>query len=261
MPIVVRTESFEGPMDLLYHLIEKHEIDIYDIPIALLADQYMAVLKTLTQPDMDSMSEFVLMAAHLLEIKSKMLLPLPPADDEEEEDPRAELVRKLIEYKRFKTAAESFRDYEAQGALVFYKAHDVTLPFEELRKRPVDLDEVLADVTVDVLYAAFEEVMKRKELKTDKIRSTFGAVEKDPYTVEEKQAHIRNLVRLYGAVEFREIFAYDARKIEMVVTFLALLELIKTREISVAQDDLFGKITLCRNEGEKDAVDGAGSGD
>ena len=258
MPILIKTEAFEGPMDLLYHLIEKHEIDIYDIPIALLADQYIAALRLMQQPDMESMSEFVLMAATLLEIKSKLLLPLPPSEeDEEEEDPRAELVRKLVEYKRFKTAAEGFRDFEAQGALVFYKPCDETLPFAELSVAPVDVGAVLSDITLDVLYAAFEEVMKRKELKTDRIRSTFGAVEKDKFTVEEKQAHIRNLLRLYRTVAFDEIFTEGARKMEKVVTFLALLELIKMKALAITQDALFGKIMLSEMEGEANEAGGA----
>ena len=245
MPILIKTEAFEGPMDLLYHLIEKNEIDIYDIPIALLADQYIAALRVMHRPDMESMSEFILMAATLLEIKSKMLLPAPPrADEDEPEDPRDELVRKLIEYKRFKSAAESFRGFEAQGQLVFYKQADESLPFAELYRPAIDIDELLSDVTLDALYAAFEDVMKRKELKTDKIRSSFGAVEKDRFTIEEKQAHIRNLLRLYKTVSFDEIFTPGARRMEKVVTFLALLELIKVKAISITQDALFGKIQL-----------------
>jgi len=256
MPIHVKTESFEGPMDLLYHLIEKHEIDIYDIPIALLADQYMAMLKTMQRPDMESMSEFVLMAARLLEIKSRMLLPAPPrGDEEEDEDPRAELVRKLIEYKRFKTAANDLREYEARGALVFYKPADESLPFAELYKPQVDVAELLSGVTMDALYAAFEEVMKRRELKTDKVRSGFGAVEKDKYTIEEKQAHIRNLIRLYNSVSFEDVFAPGARKMEKVVTFLALLELIRMKAIVIAQEELFGTIVLRGREAETDEAD------
>ena len=259
MPILVKTESFEGPMDLLYHLIEKHEIDIYDIPIALLAEQFIVALKLMQEPDMDSMSEFVLMAAHLLEIKSKMLLPAPPAAEGEEiEDPRAELVRKLIEYKLFKTVAESFRDFEATGAKVFYKSADDSLPFAELyARRPVDVSESLDGVSLDALYAAFEEVMKRKELKVDKVRSSFNAVAKDLYTVEEKQAHIRNLLRLYKTVAFDEIFAAGARKMEKVVTFLALLELIKVKAIAISQESLFGKIILRGMEAEREETDGA----
>jgi len=258
MPILVKTESFEGPMDLLYHLIEKHEIDIYDIPIALLADQFMETISTMPQPDMESMSEFVLMAARLLEIKSKMLLPkLPSDDDEEEEDPRDELVRKLIEYKLFKTAAEGFRDFEAHGVRAVYKGQDETLPFAEMYTGDADVGEVLDGLTLDTLYAAFEEVMKRKELKTDKIRSTFNAVAKDLYTIGEKQAHIRNLVRIYDSVAFNDIFTLDARRMEKVVTFLALLELIKTKEITISQEELFGKIILRRMEAEREDVDGA----
>jgi len=258
MPIHVKTDSFEGPLDLLYHLIEKHEIDIYDIPIALLADQYMAVLQAMQRPDMESMSEFVLMAARLLEIKSRMLLPSPPKGDEDEdedEDPRAELVRKLIEYKRFKTAAEDLREFEKRGAQVFYKPADESLPFAELYARQVDIGELLDGVTMDALYAAFEEVMKRRELKTDKIRSNFGAVEKDKYTIEEKQAHISNLIRLYKTVAFDEIFAPGARKMEMVVTFLALLELIRRNTIAIEQADLFGKIILRGKEAETCEID------
>ena len=256
MPILVKTETFEGPLDLLYHLIEKHEIDIYDIPIALLADQFIEAINAADTPDMESMSEFVLMAAQLLEIKSKMLLPKQEDDEEEEEDPREELVRKLIEYKLFKTAAESFRDFEAHGSRAVYKQQDETLPFADMYMSQVDVGDVLGDVTIDALYAAFEEVMKRKELKVDKVRSSFNSVKRDLFTIEEKQTHIRNLVRLYDSVLFDDVFTLDARRMEKVVTFLALLELIKTKEITISQDVLFGKIVLRRMEAELEDVDG-----
>ena len=174
--VTLKLENFEGPISLLYHLIEKNKIDIYDIPIAEITRQYMAVLDDAKRRDMEIMSEFLVMAASLLEIKSRLLLPRPKKEnEEEEEDPREELIRKLIEYKRFKDAAKELKNREKRAAYTIYKKPDSSLAmFKEEEK--AEIDEILRGITFEDLLKAYEDVVKRKELKTDKVRSGFKAV-------------------------------------------------------------------------------------
>lgn len=159
--INIRLAAFEGPLDLLYHLIEKNEIDIYDIPIAALTEQYLAYLDAAEDRDMDGMSEFLLMAATLLEIKSKLLLPKPKAEEEEGPDPREELVQRLLEYKRIKDATETLKEREEEAALVYYKEADASVA--KLKEQPPqELEDLLQGITMDDLYQAFRQVMAEK---------------------------------------------------------------------------------------------------
>ncbi len=240
---------FEGPMDLLYHLIEKNEIDIYDIPIAALTEQYLEYLQRMQNVDLEHMSAFILMASELLEIKSKMLLP-QKEKKEDEEDPRASLVERLVEYKKFKEVTDVLREREAYAGQVLYRVSDKTI-LEILKpEKKIDLEEFLGDLTVDALFQAFEEVMRRKEAKRDKIRSSFRSVEKDLFTIEDKTELLRDLLLLSPVVRFSEIFREDTSKIEIVVTFLALLELIKLKEIKISQEKAFGEIVLMGGKSE-----------
>ena len=239
----VKFETFEGPIELLYHLIEKNKIDIYDIPIASLTEQYIEVIESENYRNMDNISEFMVMAATLIEIKSKMLLPSPPSEDQEEIDPRAQLVERLLEYKKFKSISEDFKDRREKAAQVFYKDCDV--PDEFLKyKEPIDINDVLKGVTIDDIYKAFKDVMGRKENKIDKVRSSFKSVERDLFTIEEKMDYITDLLTLNPKVYFKRMFRPGAGKNEKVVTFLALLELIKTKTISFQQNELFGDIEI-----------------
>lgn len=243
--INIRLDAFEGPLDLLYHLIEKNEIDIYDIPIASLTEQYLAYLDAAEDRDMDGMSEFLLMAATLLEIKSKMLLPKPKTEEEEGPDPREELVQRLLEYKKIKDATETLREREEDAALFFFKEADASV--EKLREQPPqELDDILAGITLDDLHEAFLQVMARQETKVDKVRSSFRSVQKDLFTISEKMEYIRDLLilRPYGTTAFHTIFRENAGKMEKVVTFLALLELIKQKEVQISQERNFGEILI-----------------
>lgn len=244
--INIRLDAFEGPLDLLYHLIEKNEIDIYDIPVAALAEQYLAYLDAAEDRDMDGMSEFLLMAATLLEIKSKLLLPKTKAEAEEEgPDPREELVQKLLEYKQIKEATETLREREEDAAQFFYKEADASV--EKLKERePEELDEILQGVTLDDLCVAFRRVLERNETKVDRIRSSFRSVQKDIFTISEKMEYIRDLLilRPNGETAFHRIFRENAGKMEKVVTFLALLELIKQKEVQITQERNFGEILI-----------------
>ena len=242
--INIRLDAFEGPLDLLYHLIEKNEIDIYDIPIASLTEQYMAYLEAAEDRDMDGMSEFLLMAATLLEIKSKMLLPKPKTEEEEGPDPREELVQRLLEYKKIKDATETLREREEDAALVFYKEADASVA-KLKEQEPQDLDDILMGVTLDDLHTAFLQVMARQETK---VRSSFRSVQKDLFTVSEKMEYIRDLLilRPHGTTAFHTIFRENAGKMEKVVTFLALLELIKQKEVQITQERNFGEILISK---------------
>ena len=245
--VTIRLDAFEGPLDLLYHLIEKNEIDLYDIPIASLTDQYMQYLEQAEDRDMDGMSEFLVMAATLLYIKSRMLLPVQKKEEEEGPDPREELVERLLEYKKIKGVTDTFREKEETAALVFYKKADEAV--KKLReKEPETLNDLLHGVSMDDLYQAFQQVMARKENRADPVRSGFDRVEKDRFTVEEKMEYIRDLLILRPQTAFREVFRKHAGKMERVITFLALLELIKQKEVTITQEETFGEIWMSKYE-------------
>lgn len=237
----IKLEVFEGPFDLLFHLIEKNKLDIYDIPISSLTDQYMQYLETLESDDMESLSEFLLMAATLLEIKSKMLLPAAAAD-EEEADPRDELVSRLLEYKYYKELANIFDERQYFSEQIYFKKPDES-SFNYERPE-VKLTEILDGINHDALYKIFKDVLNRQELKIDKIRSGFNSVVKDLYTVEDKINHIKNLLFLKPEIRFSEIFRENSSKSEKITTFLAMLELIKMKQITVFQDNIFADIFL-----------------
>lgn len=245
--IEVRLEFFEGPFDLLFHLIEKNEIDIYDIPISSLTEQYMEHIKLLKNIDMDSMSQFMLMAATLIEIKSKMLIPIHNKD-EESVDPREELVNRLIEYKRFKEITSSLKEFETVGEKFVYREPEKEIINLFSKERLPEVSQLLEEVTLDNLFSIFENVLKRKELKVDKIRSGFSSIKRDLYTLEDKIDYIKNLLVISGKVAFKSMFKKDSDKLEKVVTFLAMLELIKAKYIEVVQDDTFDEIYVYKRE-------------
>lgn len=164
MAISVKLQAFEGPLDLLLHLIEKNKINIYDIPIVEITEQYMEYIKQMKEHDLNVVSEFLVMAAWLLEIKSKMLLPKEVNDEGEEEDPREELVRQLLEYKMYKFMASELKERQVDAALSFYK--EPTVPKEVAQyEEPVDLVELLSGVSLAKLYKVFELVIKNKKIK------------------------------------------------------------------------------------------------
>ncbi len=254
--MTVRLDSFSGPLDLLYHLIEKNEIDIYDIPISTLTDQYIEFISREENKDMEGMSEFIVMAATLIEIKSRMLLP-KPRSDEPEEDPREALVQKLIEYKKFKSAAEIFMQKSEEASKVYYREPDVIIP-ELTKKEELSVEECLSGLTMDDLYRAFRDVMIRKEKKVDKVRSGFRSVRRDNFTIDEKIVSLKSILRLTPKVKFYEMFSDDTTKEEILVTFLALLELIRRHSAAVEQDDAFGEIVISAGENLDDSGDESG---
>lgn len=245
MGIEVKLTAFEGPLDLLLHLIEKNKVDIYDIPIAVITEQYLEYLDEMQRADMDNMSEFLVMAATLLRIKSQMLLPKEVNEEGEEEDPRAELVKRLIEYKVYKYASSELKDLNVEANKCMYKLP--TLPEEVLAYRePIRPEEIIAGqgITLLQLKKTFEFVMRKKSSKLDPIRSQFGEIRQDEVKIEDKIIFIRDKIKEYRKIDFQILLEGQATKVEIIVTFLALLELMKMGQVHVFQEDVGSKILI-----------------
>ncbi|MBQ6197145.1 MAG: segregation/condensation protein A [Lachnospiraceae bacterium] len=237
-----KLESFEGPLDLLLHLIEKNKVDIYDIPIALITEQYLEAIAQMPDKDLDSMSEFLLMASTLLEIKARMLLPREE-EEEEEGDPRAELVARLLEYKKYKLLSAQMRSLEEGSDKLWYRAQD--LPQEVAKyKPPVDLDHLLKNETAEKLQRIFDEIMRRQSDRTDEVHSHFGEIEREAVQIGDRLDYVKERVRKPGRHSFRSLLGSSATKLEIVITFLAILELIKTGEIRLSEDSTRDDFTL-----------------
>ena len=235
MGISVKLEAFEGPLDLLLHLIDKNKVNIYDIPIADITEQYMEYVRKMQEENLDIVSEFLVMAATLLDIKCRMLLPKEVDEEGNEEDPRAELVEQLLEYKLFKAMAEELKGQQLDALKTYYRKPDIP---EEVSgyTPPVDLNEVVGDVNLIKLNAIFADVMKRKEDKVDPVRSKFGKIEKEEVTMSEKLVDIKAFMMEHKSFGFRELLMKGASKVAVIVTFLVVLELMKTGFITVKQE-------------------------
>lgn len=243
MEVSFKLEVFEGPLDLLLHLIDKNKINIYDIPIAEITDQYMEYLDQMEKADLNVMSEFLLMAATLLDIKSRMLLPKEVNEDGEEEDPREELVERLLNYKMYKSMAVELRDKEVETGQSAYRKMD--LP-EEVAKYvpPVDMDSLLADVDLQKLNDVFNEVLKRSKEKIDPIRSKFGKIEQEEISLEDKILWMSAYADHHQSFSFRHILELQKNRTHMIVAFQAVLELIKTGKIRVQQESIEDDILI-----------------
>jgi segregation and condensation protein A len=236
-PVVVKLERFEGPLDLLLHLIKRDEIDIYDIPISRITQQYLAYLELMRALDLEVAGEFLVMAATLMRIKAKMLLPAPQADEEEEEgDPREELVQRLIEYRQFKEAASTLRVREEDRRRLYERG---MLPSED-DAGPLPL----APASLFDLMDAFHRVIARiPEPAVYEVRA-------EVFDVEEKMTEIASAVAEDGTVMFSALLLRCRARAEMVVTFVALLELIKLGQVTVIQTEHFDDITIVHREPE-----------
>ncbi|MBR5597398.1 MAG: segregation/condensation protein A [Lachnospiraceae bacterium] len=247
MALAVKLEVFEGPLDLLLHLIDKNKIDIYDIPIVVITEQYLEYIKQLETEDMNVMSEFLLMASTLLDIKCKMLLPKEVNADGEEEDPREELVQKLLEYKMYKYMSFELKDRELDASKNYYK--DPTIPKEVAAyQAPIDYDALFADVNLSRLHEIFQATLKRQEDKIDPIRSQFGKIEKDEINMDEKLVYIQDYVKNHKKFSFRKLLEKSHNKMEIVITFLTILEMMKMGQITIRQDNLFDDIEITSQE-------------
>lgn len=231
----VKLQAFEGPLDLLLHLIDKNKVNIYDIPIAEITDQYMEYVNAMDKEDLEVVSDFLVMAATLLDIKSRMLLPSEEEAEMDEEDPRAELVERLLEYKMYKSMAFELKDRQFDTERMLFKKE--TVPEEVAKYRPpVDLDALLVGVNLGKLNAVFQSVLRRQEDKIDPIRSKFGSIKKEPFRVPEKIIEVLHMAAEKGRISLKELLESQSGKIELVVTFLAVLELMKMGQITVTED-------------------------
>ena len=230
----VKLEVFEGPLDLLLYLIKKDEVDIYDISIERITQQYLEFMEAFKTLDLDVAGEFVVMAANLIYIKSRSLLPAhvqPPEEETDEDDPRWDLIRQLVEYKKFKDAAARLGEREALQNNLFPRMPETV----EQPERP------LGDVSVFDLINAFNKILKRIDTK-ENLREIF----EENYTVSDKIDLIMKLMASDVPLKFTELFASAASRTEIVVTFLALLELIRLKQLRSTQDGAFGEIELRR---------------
>lgn len=256
MAIQVKLETFEGPLDLLLQLIEKNKVNIYDIPIALITDQYMEYLHAMEELDLDVMSDFLLMAATLLNIKAKMLLPVEKDENDEEIDPREELVMRLLEYKMYKYISQELRDKEFEAGFHLYK--NATIPAEvEGYKEPIDPKAVIESSGVDAqkLYDTFEQVMRRTIDKVDPVRSKFGKIEREEVSVADKMTYVRHYMRGHKKMRFQDLLEKSKNRTEVVVTFLCVLELMKVGAIVLKQEHLFSEIDIEYVGSEDESID------
>ena len=229
----IRLDVFEGPLDLLLYLIKKEELDIYDIPITRITEQYLEYLNLMELLDLDVAGEFLVMAATLMQLKSKMLLPPDPLGETAEElDPRAELVRKLLEYKSFKEAADRLRGFEGKRGEIFTR-YNVEPELD-------GGDSPLLEVSLFDLISAFSLVLKNLP------KSDFHEVMKDEFTVAEKVHEIFHRLVKEPVIYFNALFKASKNKFEVITTFLALLELIRLREVKIEQKGHFGDIEITR---------------
>jgi segregation and condensation protein A len=231
---VVRLDSFEGPLDLLLYLIQREEMDIYDIPIARITEQYLRHIDLMEKLDLHPAGEFLVMAATLMRIKARLLLPVQRPGEETEEDPRHELVQRLLEYKKFKEAARKLEEREAERLRSFTRPLDPGL-VEEMKSYG---DEITFEVSLGEMMKALQSVLARlDEVVTHEVQL-------EPVALEDKMALLEAHVHEHGRLAFADLFAGDRTRIEVIVTFMAMLELMKRGVLSVHQAENFSELWI-----------------
>ncbi len=243
MSLEVKLQVFEGPLYLLMHLIYNNQIDIYDIPIVTITEQYMEYINAMQKEDMEVTSEFLVMAATLMNIKCKMLLPKEVNEDGEEEDPRAELVEKLLEYKMYKYMAYELRDRQMDADLQWFRQKNLPQEVKDY-EMPIDFSNLIGDTTLINLNEIFQDLLKRQEDKVDPIRSKFGNIEKEEIDMDAKTLFIKAYIREHKRFSFKSLLEKQSSKTEIIVTFLVILEEMKLGEIEIEQDGTFGDIMI-----------------
>ncbi|MFA5356700.1 MAG: segregation/condensation protein A [Candidatus Omnitrophota bacterium] len=238
MSYKIKLEIFEGPLDLLLYLVKKDHLNIYDIPIAKVTEQYLKYLDIMRLLNLNIAGEFLVMAATLMQIKSKMLLPIDESKQEEEEqgDPRAELVKRLLEYEKFKEIAQDLRQRETDQRDIFKR------PKASEQDLPQDNEEVYFEASLFDLITAFSSALEGVS------KEVFYEVIKDEFTVEAKVHDILHMLLVSSSLRLSDLFGKAKNKIEIVVTFLAILELTKMKEIVARQKGLFQDIEIIRNK-------------
>lgn len=244
----INLEVFEGPFDLLFHLIEKNEVDIYDIPIHEITKQYLEYLDQMANLDLDVASEFIVMAATLLEIKSKMLLPTSDFDDINLElfdnDPRRELVTRLIEYRKYREASEFFATLERNHSRKVYKAQDNLLDYFD---EPT-LDEINQGLEADILVDAMKRILANLTKEDIKRKTFFNSLKRDMFSVDDKIVSIRTILERREKCLFMDTFSQTPVREEVIASFLATLELLKQKFIGIKQEKQYADIVLYRLE-------------
>ncbi len=245
MDVQYKLDVFEGPLDLLLHLIDKNEVDIYNIPIHDITDQYMAYIDSMTELQLDVTSEFLVMAATLLSIKSRMLLPKPPVieieglESMDEIDPRMELVQKLIEYRKYKGIAEHLREMEIDRSLIYMREPEDLTPFAS----KITINPLEGIHLVD-LAMAFQRVLRRSAS-----RNRVAKIQRDEISVKDRIKQVVELLEMSGGrMRFSKLMSEEMDRDEIIVTFLAMLELIKMKKVACYQEGLFDEIIISLRE-------------
>ncbi len=240
MAYEVHLSRFEGPLDLLLHLIEKAEVDIKDIFVSEITAQYLDYMAEIETLDMDTASEFLSMAATLLYIKSRQLLPRPPKEEDPQEDPEELLIRQLREYRIFKQAGEELRAlYESAKGAFTRLPEELLLPEQEIS---------LSGASLTDLYETFFTLLHARREQAELPPNPLHQVQQDLFTVRRQLGHIRNVLRGKKQIRFEELFEQDAPRMELIVTFMALLEMISRGEIILRQKEPFAPIRLSARE-------------
>lgn len=241
---------FEGPLDLLLHLIEKNKVDIYDIPIAMITDQYFEYLNNMPNTNLDIMSDFLVMAATLLDIKARMLLPANEEIDNTEDDPRRELVERLLEYKKYKYIGSELKDMSVGTFQNYYRGEH--LPEEVAKyKPPIDLDKIMNGVTLEKLTEILKDVASRSHERVNEAVKNYGRMQHETIPIEVCIENVRSSVKGGKKRSFRKILESGTSKTEIIVTFLAILELLKIGEIKLTEDSTTDDFTLEENDGQE----------
>ncbi|MEI6631560.1 MAG: segregation/condensation protein A [bacterium] len=238
MSYKIKLEMFEGPLDLLLYLVKKDHLNIYDIPIAKVTEQYLQYIELMRLLDLNIAGEFLVMAATLIQIKSRMLLPAEENQQvQEEEDPRQELIKRLLEYEKFKEIAQNLREREVNQQEIFKRPK-----LDNKEEQQSAGTEVYFEASLFDLIAAFSQALE------DVPKEIFYEVIKDEFTIEDKVHTILHMMLVENSVQLSKLFKEAKNKIEIVVTFLAILELIRMKEIVARQKGLFGEIEISRNK-------------
>lgn len=252
MSYKIKLDIFEGPFDLLVYLIENARMSVYDIHVSEITNQYIRYIEDMKALDVNLATEFMVLAAALIEIKSKMLLPRMKADGEGllEEDPRTELVQRILEYKRFKSAAELLELQEEQSQRVFEK------PKEDLAPYTKEADEYL-NLDLNQFVKAFHLFLDKKK-RLEEIKKTYSKVERQKISVESRVEYIKNLFRFKDKkkLSFRELLTPESNRYEVVLTFVSMLEMIRQRSVIAKQNVNFGDIYLSLNEKDNNSEKG-----
>ncbi|MCK6603952.1 MAG: segregation/condensation protein A [Ignavibacteriaceae bacterium] len=230
----VKLDHFEGPLDLLLFFIKRDELDIYDIPISHITNEYLTYLDFIEMLDLEQAGDFILLAATLMQIKARMLLPVEVDEKGEEIDPRAELVSRLIEYKKYKEMTEEFALLENRMMKINFRSN---FSLDE-KEKPADLESFLRNVTVYDLARVFKNIMT--EMKNEPVHE----IKRPPVSLDEQISYVRDKIKQHKRINFRELAKEIDVKLKLIYTFIALLELVKSKYIGIQITENFNDFTL-----------------